>query len=143
MTAAAAIAERANEARMRVGTPAEHISGGAGSLDVRAVELHEAVKRALGSSGPKQPSRGQLDFRPMATVIALRPDTERGREILDQLEQRIHVRPERVVDDGTRRFLLDPNADVDAFNSTLDAIDSDWRSHLTDWRSHLTSWRDN
>jgi hypothetical protein len=45
----AAIAERANEARARIGTAAEHISGdGSYRPDVEAVQLHEGVKRALG-----------------------------------------------------------------------------------------------
>jgi hypothetical protein len=44
----ARIAERANEARPRIGTTAEHSDGGDFRPDVRAVELHEAVKRALG-----------------------------------------------------------------------------------------------
>ena len=40
----AAIAERAAEARARIGTPAEHVSGdGRYRPDVLAVELHEAV----------------------------------------------------------------------------------------------------
>jgi hypothetical protein len=42
----AAIAERANEARPRIGTTAEHY-GPDYRPDRRAVELHEAVKRAL------------------------------------------------------------------------------------------------
>jgi hypothetical protein len=45
----AAIAERANEARRRIGTAAEHYGGIGGTYrpDRDAVELHEAVKRAL------------------------------------------------------------------------------------------------
>ncbi len=40
----AAIAARAAEARTRIGTPAEHVSGDGGYRpDVLAVELHEAV----------------------------------------------------------------------------------------------------
>jgi hypothetical protein len=39
----AAIAERANEARVRIGTTAEHYGA-----DRRAIELHEAVKKAFG-----------------------------------------------------------------------------------------------
>jgi hypothetical protein len=71
----------------------------------------------------------------MTTVIALRPDDDRGQEILNALEQRTHLGPQQVVDDGTRRYLIDsPDAEVDAFDSTLDAIDPDWRNHLTNWR---------
>jgi hypothetical protein len=34
--------------RARIDTTAEHVYWGGGSADVEAVELHEAVKRALG-----------------------------------------------------------------------------------------------
>jgi hypothetical protein len=44
------IVERANEGRARIGTNAEH-RGPAGSADVDAVELHEAVKTALAREG--------------------------------------------------------------------------------------------
>ena len=48
----AKIAERANEARPRIGTPAEHIgSGGVDRADRRAVRLYEAVWRAQKPSG--------------------------------------------------------------------------------------------
>jgi hypothetical protein len=43
----AAIAERANEGRARIGTTAEHIGWNDYYPDRDAVELHEAVKRAL------------------------------------------------------------------------------------------------
>jgi hypothetical protein len=43
----AAIAERANEARVRIDTPAEHY-GPNYYPDRDAVELHEAVRRAMG-----------------------------------------------------------------------------------------------
>jgi hypothetical protein len=47
----AKIAERANEARPRIGTPAEHIgSGGVDRADRRAVKLYEAVERARRAS---------------------------------------------------------------------------------------------
>ena len=46
----AAIAERANEGRARIGTTAEHVYWGGGSADVEAVELHEAVKRAAANA---------------------------------------------------------------------------------------------
>ena len=48
----AKIAERANEARPRIGTPTEHIgSGGVDRADRRAVRLYEAVWRAQKPSG--------------------------------------------------------------------------------------------
>ena len=71
----------------------------------------------------------------MAAVIALRPDTDRGREILDELEQQTQIRPKHVLGDGTRRYYLDArDAGVDAFDRMLDKIDRDWRSHLLNWR---------
>jgi hypothetical protein len=71
----------------------------------------------------------------MAAVIALRPDTPRGREILDELEQRLQMQPDHVEQDGTRRYHIDTqDADVDALDPALDSIDPDWRNHLTNWR---------
>jgi hypothetical protein len=73
----------------------------------------------------------------MAAVIALRPDTDRGREILDELEQKTQMRPEQVLEDGTRRYYLTAqDADVDAFDAMLDTIEADWRNHLTNWRNN-------
>jgi hypothetical protein len=50
----AALRERATEAGLRVGTPAERVSGGSlsgrgVSMDARAVELWEAVRRAVAA----------------------------------------------------------------------------------------------
>ena len=72
----------------------------------------------------------------MANVIALRPETDRGHEILDEVEARTEMRPtEPVADDGTRRYYLHAvDADVDALDPMLDKIDRDWRSHVTIWR---------
>ena len=72
----------------------------------------------------------------MANVITLRPETDRGREILDEVEARTEMRPiEPVADDGTRRYYLHAvDADVDALEPVLDKIDQDWRSHVTIWR---------
>ena len=68
----------------------------------------------------------------MAAVIALRPDTERGAEILDELEAQTDMRPTEVMEDGTRGYYLDAaNAGVTDFDSMLAKIDSDWRKHIT------------
>ena len=73
----------------------------------------------------------------MAAVIALRPETEQGAEILDELEARCNIQSIQVIDDGTRRYQLDAkDAEVDAFDSMLDKIDPSWRHHLTDWRDN-------
>jgi hypothetical protein len=68
----------------------------------------------------------------MAAAITLHPETDRGTEILDELEKRTEVRPvDPVADDGTRRYYLDAqDADVDAFDPTLEKIDPDWRNHI-------------
>jgi hypothetical protein len=80
-------------------------------------------------------TESRLGSRRMAAVIALRPDTDRGREILDELEQQTQIRPEKVLGDGTRRYYLDAqDAGIDAFDPMLDKIDPDWRSHLLNWR---------
>jgi hypothetical protein len=72
----------------------------------------------------------------MANVIALRPETDRGRGILDEVEARIEMRPiEPVADDGTCRYYLHAvDAGVDALDPVLDKIDRDWHSQVTIWR---------
>lgn len=70
----------------------------------------------------------------MAAEIDLHPRTDRGDEILDELEQRTKIEPERR-EDGTRRYYLNAeDADVHAFDPMLDKIASDWREHITNWR---------
>ena len=71
----------------------------------------------------------------MAAVIALRPETDRGREILDELEKRTEMQPEQVIEDGTRRYHLSAeDADADALDPILNKIDPNWRDDVTDWR---------
>jgi hypothetical protein len=71
----------------------------------------------------------------MTAVIALRPATARGAEILDELEEQTDMRPTEVLHDGTRGYYLDgANAGVTDFDSMLDKIDSDWRKHITTFR---------
>ena len=68
----------------------------------------------------------------MAAVIALRPNDDRGTEILDELESETEMKPTEVIDDGTRRYYVrGTDTDVDAFDSMLDKIDSEWREHVT------------
>lgn len=72
----------------------------------------------------------------MAVVIALCPETERGRQILDELEKQTHMHPMKELENGTRRYHLSAeDADVDAFDPMLNEIDSDWRHHVTNWRA--------
>lgn len=67
----------------------------------------------------------------MTVVIAFRPDNDEGHKILDELENRFDLWPQRL-EDGTRRYQLDAeSADVDALDPKLDAIDPDWRDHVS------------
>ena len=67
----------------------------------------------------------------MPAVIALRPEDDRGREILDKLEKQTEVQPEQVIDDGTRRYHLHgKGVYVSALDPMLDKIDPDWRDHV-------------
>jgi hypothetical protein len=71
----------------------------------------------------------------MTVVIAFRPETNRGRRILDDLEVRFDLWPMQIVGDDTRRYRIDQSrADVDGFDSSLDQVDGGWRDHLTTWR---------
>jgi 5-methylcytosine-specific restriction endonuclease McrA len=77
-----------------------------------------------------------LGLRPMEVVIAFRPETERGRDILDQLERETDLQPDHVAEDGTRRYhIAAPDVDIDYFDSKLDRIAWEWRSHVTTWRA--------
>jgi hypothetical protein len=72
----------------------------------------------------------------MAVVIALCPETERGRQILDELEKQAHTHPMKRLEDGTRPYHHSAQeADVDAFDATHNQIDPDWRHHVTNWRA--------
>ena len=54
----------------------------------------------------------------MTLVIAFRPETARGRRILNDLELRFDIWPMQVVGDGTRRYGIDQDgAEVDGFGS--------------------------
>jgi hypothetical protein len=61
-----------------------------------------AVRLQSGCSSGRRRQLGGAEEGSCAVtaVMALRPDDERGRVILDELEQRTKVRPEQVVDDG-------------------------------------------
>jgi hypothetical protein len=61
--------------------------------------------------------------------VTLAPTTERGWEIIDQLEQRTGKLPYLTDDVGARTYWL-PDAGPDVFDATLDQIDPAWRDHL-------------
>jgi hypothetical protein len=70
----------------------------------------------------------------MTAVIALRPEDDRGKEILDELERKTDAKPQ-VIDDGTRRYSITAeHSDVDALDRMLDTIDPGWRNHITNWQ---------
>jgi hypothetical protein len=78
----------------------------------------------------------------MAADIALRPETERGSEILDQLEQVSEIKPTEIIDDGTRRYHLNAeDADTHVFDPMLDKIDENWRDHIENWRGERRSYQ--
>ena len=71
----------------------------------------------------------------MAAEIALRPNDDRGREILDMLEEfadlegRTEMRPTDILGDGTRRYHLDTEAfELAGEDSTvhLDIVDDQY-----------------
>jgi hypothetical protein len=73
----------------------------------------------------------------MTVVIAALADTERGREILDELEEQTDMRAMQVLDDGTRRYQLDAeDASVADLDPMLHRIDPDWRNHMSTWRDN-------
>ena len=68
----------------------------------------------------------------MAAVIALRPEDDHGRRILDELEEEIGLRKKQVIDDGTRCYQLDAgDAESDGVDSILYMLDPDWPNHVT------------
>ena len=67
----------------------------------------------------------------MAAEIALHPNDDRRREILDELEKQTELKPEIIADGSHRYYLRGTDADVDAFDPMLDKIDSDCRDNLT------------
>lgn len=69
----------------------------------------------------------------MAAITRLTPLTDRGREPLDQLEERTQVTPSEIDQaSGARTYYpATERAGVDAFDVMLDDIDPDWHEHLT------------
>jgi hypothetical protein len=67
--------------------------------------------------------------------IAFRPQDERGRKILDALEDLADITLRQVLDDGTRRYrLIRSDADIQTLDSELDRIDPNWGSHIRVYR---------
>jgi len=74
---------------------------------------------------PWRDPRGGLPSWPAAAITRLTPLTDRGRELLDQLEERTQVTPSEVdeVSGARTHYLASERAEVDAFDVMLDEID--------------------
>jgi hypothetical protein len=68
----------------------------------------------------------------VAGVIRLVPLDERGREIIDELEEKTGEQPTEIQDDGGRLYHLQgEDLGGEGFDAMLSRIDSDWREHVT------------
>jgi hypothetical protein len=77
----------------------------------------------------------------LAAVIALRPNDDRGIEIIVELEARTEMNPMEAIDDGIRRYYLSAeDARLDAFDPMLDKIDENWRDHIENWRGERRNY---
>jgi hypothetical protein len=70
---------------------------------------------------------------PMAAAIVYVPRDDRGKEILDELEEKTQVlgAPSDHAPDAREYHLMADAADVHAFEPMLDGIAPDWPDHLT------------
>jgi hypothetical protein len=68
----------------------------------------------------------------MSAEVQFTPLSEKGSELLDQLEQRTGVLPYLTISDGTRTYWLSAvDVGVMGFDAMLDRIDPTWREHLS------------
>jgi hypothetical protein len=68
----------------------------------------------------------------MAGVIRLVPLDERGRQIIDELEEKTGEQPTEVQEEGGRLYHLEgEGVGGEGFDATLSRIDSDWQEHVT------------
>jgi hypothetical protein len=75
----------------------------------------------------------------MAAVIRLVPRDDRGREIIEKLEEKTGEQPIEIRDDGSRLYHLQAeDVGVDGFDAMLNRIDSDWQEHVTRTSSILS-----
>lgn len=67
----------------------------------------------------------------MAGVIRLVPLDERGREIIDELEEETAEQPTEIQDDGGRLYHVQgEDASGEGFDAMLNRLDSDWQEHV-------------
>ena len=75
----------------------------------------------------------------MAAVIRLVPRDDRGREIIEKLEEKTGEQPIEIRDDGSRLYHLQAeDVGVDGFDAMLNRLDSDWQEHVTRTSSILS-----
>ncbi|MGH2965757.1 MAG: hypothetical protein ACRDMH_10310 [Solirubrobacterales bacterium] len=69
----------------------------------------------------------------MGAVIELHPLDDRGKEIIDQVENRTGHQPTELhPPDGTHVYILEADASgPDAFDQVLSVIDEKWRAHVS------------
>jgi hypothetical protein len=68
----------------------------------------------------------------MGAVIWFTPLTDRGRELLDEMERQTEHSPTEIREDGARCYYLSAEeVGVEGFDAKLDSMDSDWGEHLT------------
>ena len=68
----------------------------------------------------------------MAAVIWFTPLTDRGRELLDEMERQTEHSPTQVREDGSRCYYLSAErVGVEGFDAKLGTLHPDWREHLT------------
>jgi hypothetical protein len=68
----------------------------------------------------------------MAAVIRLVPLDDRGREIIDELEEKTEEQPTEIRDGGSRLYHLQAeDVGVDRFDAMLNRTDSDWPEQVT------------
>lgn len=67
----------------------------------------------------------------MAGVIRLLPLDDRGREIIEEVEENTGEQPTEIQNDGGRLYHLQgEEVGAEGFDAILSRIDSDWREHV-------------
>ncbi len=68
----------------------------------------------------------------MPAIVELTPLTQRGRELMDELEAKTGLLAFKTSDaSGAKTYYLQASANVDGFQAGLDRIEPNWITHLT------------
>jgi hypothetical protein len=68
----------------------------------------------------------------MPAIVELTPLTQRGQELLDELETKTGLLPFKTSDaSGAKTYYLPASANIDGFQAALDRIEPNWVTHLT------------